>query len=386
MEQPLTKDWEIYKTPKYKTENENIPQWILNEAHLINEALDKNTVTKEEAESGLFEDAEIREMMRKLIKIQYFVEYPLDHMSAEDRGAEIFKLFKQKLKDKNGEEKELADFLAENNQGVSIAMITLDEQTAEAVRYLNNKGVAVAAWIVVDDLEGYWTNTLNVEETIKKTEAVKQWAKDNQLKLTTIGFDSEKPLSYIKAFSRFNVREMIKEIREYRKRVKEKTQTSDPKQQLEDLLGGLKKEGFETEVYVQPKFLKGLLGGIDIKTADRYIEMVYTSMMPSFIREFALKLFKSKDSVAALGLVAGKDTDIPGRDLAGDGKLPHYMTQEELEHDLMSLLDQELDFGERKFTLRDVCLFAINSAPIAAMMTSAMDNAFMDKTHTQNEH
>lgn len=364
--------------PKYASEGRKIPEWIVNEAFLINEALDKNVVTKEEAEKGLETDKEILDMMRKMVDIRYWVEYPAESVDPEKRGEKILELFRQEVEEK-GKKKELADFLAEHRQGVSLAMSTLDDKTAEAIRYLNMKGVPVIGWVTVDDIEGYWTNPANINETVKKTEAIRKWAKEKNLQLIALGFDLEKPLPYLKALSRGNVRELIKQIRSYRAKIKERSKEGDPKKQLSGLLERLKKEGVGTEIYAMPRYLKGILGGMDVRSGDRYIEMLYTSGFPALLKKRGVKLMRSKGAIPGLGIVSGKEKETPGRDLSGTHKLPRHLTQEELENDINQVLDQELDFRNRRFTLRNLYLFALNDARVALMMDGALQKAFSSR-------
>lgn len=367
--------------PKYQVETgSDIPEWMINEAHLISEALDKGTIHQYEAEYGIIEDKEILDVMHSLVNVTYFVEYPPETVAPEKRGDKLLELFHQPTKTEDGREIALADYLAENGQAVSLAMITLDDSTAEAVRYLNEKKVPVIGWVVVEDVEGYWTNRTNMTETIQKTEAVKQWAKENDLDLIGLGFDIEKPLQYLSALSRFNVIELMKEIRNYRRKKEDREPEGDAQFRYRDLIKSVKAEGFETDVYSMPKYTKRILGDMDVRTADRNIEMVYTSTMPA--SRLAMKVMRSEGAIPAFGLVTGKEDETPGRDLTG-GKLPKHLTPEELQADIRTVLDQEIDLNGRKFNLRDLYLFALNDARVALMMTAAVDKAFDSKLPKQ---
>lgn len=369
------------KFTKYQVEDDQLPQWLINEAHLINDALDKGAVTKQEAQEGLVEDREVLEMMRKMIDVKYFVEYSVDTNKPEERGTDLLKLFQQEVT-VEGVTKPLADFLAENRQGVSLAMSTLDDKTAAAVRYLNERGVPVVGWVVVEDVEGYWTNPTNVRETRAKAEQIQKWAKDHQLVLTTLGFDLEKPLEYIKALSHANVREILREMRNYRATVQERAQEGNPRHAMEQLIADLKSQGIGTEVYTMPRFLKRLLGGMDIRTADRYVEMVYSSTAPAVVRSSFANTFRSKDAIAGLGLVSGKDTETPGRNLS-NGFLPPHLSAEELQRDIELVLERDLDLPNRELRVRDLYLFALNDARVALMMDAALRGAFESKAQQQ---
>ena len=169
---------------KYEAESDKLPGWIINEAHLIHEALKKGAATKEEAEGGLIENRELLRMMRRMVQLTFFVEYSRDTARPEERGDKLTELFNQKLPGKEESGKTLADFLAERRYGVSLAMSSLDDKTADAVRLLNTKKVPVVGWVVVDDAEGYWTNPANIKATGEKTEKIRAWAKRHELRLT----------------------------------------------------------------------------------------------------------------------------------------------------------------------------------------------------------
>lgn len=256
--------------PNYEVAAEKpIPSWIENEARLINEALDKNKVTKQEAQEGLTEERELLDMMRKMVEITYYVEYPSDRVAPEKRGRTITDLFKQEFDDKDGTRKNLADFMAKNGQSVSLAMSTLDDETAAAIRYLNEKRIPVAGWVVVENDKGYWTNPGNIIETEKKTQDIRDWAATNKIELAALGFDLEKPLHYLQALSKLNVKQLVNEIRAYRARIKEQSKEGDPKERFAQLIEKLRNEGVKTETYTMPRGMKGLLGGMNFKDADK---------------------------------------------------------------------------------------------------------------------
>ncbi len=365
------------RIPKYRVEDsKKIPEWILNEAYLINEGLDKKVINKTEAQEGLIEDKEILNLMRGLVDIKYFVEYPPESLEGKDRGEALLKLFNQEFTDSSGKKQTLVDYLSENHQAISLAMSSLDDSTAKAVKFLNEKNVPVVGWVVVDDAEGYWTNPTNIEATKLKTEQIKEWAKQHGLKISTIGFDLEKPLEFIKAVAKKNIIETAKEIRKYRKAAKEQeTLHGDSTANLSGYIEQLKREGFKTEIYDMPGFAKPMLGCMDVKNADTTYEMLYTSDFPRALQKRAVHMMKSKGTSPAMGIVTGKEGETPGREFT-KGVLPNHLSEEDLEKNIEALLDVELDFGKRKFTLRNFYLFALNDAKVAMMLEKAMDKAF----------
>ena len=368
------------KLEKYKVKNpNNIPEWIINEAYLINEGLDKNVINKKEAEEGLLEKKEILNLMRGLVNIKYFIEEPQENLKNKKRGEVLMNLFKQEFTNKNGEKQILADYLSNNHQEVSITMSTLDDSTAEAIKFLNSKKVPVTGWVVVDDVEGYWTNPTNVESTKIKTEEIKNWVKKHNLKINTFGFDLEKPIEFMKAVAQKNIIEIIKQIKKYKKETKEqKAIYGDASVNLTKHIEQLKKEGLETEIYNMPRFVKPIFGCMNVKNADTTCEMIYTSDFPNFLQKIIAYLMKTKGTAPALGIISGKEKETPGREYI-KGKLPNHLNEKDLEKNIEAILDMELNFDKRKFTLRNLYLFALNDASVALMLEKAMDKAFENK-------
>jgi len=364
---------------KYQVNNKDeIPEWIVNEAELINQALDRKLVTAKQATEGLTSEEEIAETMKSLLKkmveITYFVEYPPENVDPKNRGGELKKLFSQPMLDDDGSNTTLADYLSSKHASVSLAMSTLDQNTADAIRILNEKKVPVIALVVVEDIEGYWSNPGSLTQTAVKTQEIINWAAENNLDITTLGFDMEKPLPLMKAVTQGHIVEMAKELFRYKQRAKkEKQQFGDPKKRMQGLVESLKEKGFGVEEYMMP--YAAIFGTMQVPSADRRAVMAYTSMFPSFLRKIGVRLLKGTKERAALGIVSGKDNETPGRDLTG-GKLPHHLTHEELKRNLETALNQSIDIGNRQIRFKELYLFALNDARVALMMESALEKSF----------
>jgi len=344
------------RLPKYDVpEGEKAPLWMWSEALLIDEALNKGKITLDEAQKGLFEDSEIADMMRRLVDVNFFVEYANDYVAPEKRGETLMELFKKD---------NLADFLADNNFGVTMAMTRLDENTASVVRYLNDKKVTTTAWIVIEDSEGYWTNKTSIDRTIKKTEAVRKWSKENDLKFKGIGFDLEKPLTYVSAWAQRNLSKIITEEIKYRKNIITGEEAS---KELGQYLNQLHSDKVETEIYTNPRGFKNLLGGIDVRNVDRYYEMTYASGLPKFLRKQGVSILKSNNALAALGIFC-KEGTYPGRDLM-NGNLANeqHLTEDELKANIQTVL--KYNFEKKELSARNISIFALNDDAYTAKTT-----------------
>ncbi|OGC68832.1 hypothetical protein A2415_02710 [candidate division WWE3 bacterium RIFOXYC1_FULL_39_7] len=388
------------RDPAYEVpQDEPVPEWIINEALLINEAIDKGKVTTIRAEAArgeegaIFENKEILEVMKNLVEPCFYIEYPPENLEGQDRGSALLKMFKSKFTDESGKEWEIGDYMADKNEAVSICMSTLDESTAEAIRYLNEKKVPVVAWVVVEDAEGYWTNKTNIKETTLKTDQILEWAKEHDIHLRAVGFDMEKPVNFLSNIAQANIVEMAKALIEYKKNVAEAAKNGDPQVMFDALLHRLNEEGVETEIYTFPRGMKGLLGGMEVTSPDnkRIIEMVYTNGIPTGLQGGAFKLLRSESAIPAFGIASGDETETPGRDFARiseanrtgqplleveKGPIPKHLSEEELGILIDAWLDQEINIGDRTFKSREMYLFAMNNARVALMLSNALEAAF----------
>ncbi len=380
---------EAYKLPADGT----IPDWIINEAYLLNDALDKKIITPDQLQAGrdeggaLFEDSAILEVMRGLASPKMFVELPWENLQGEMRGNALQSLFRQEMTNEDGVAMELGDYLAENGMSLSISMSTLDDETAEAFKYLNEKGVPIVAWVVVEDAEGYWTNAANIPETTLKTEAILSWAEQHNIKLHAVGFDLEKPLQLLSALAQLDIVGMAKEYAKYKR--KERRQ-GYPENELKELIEQVKKRGLQTEAYVFPRPLGPILGGIEAPNVDTTVEMLY--LKPPFPG-----LLRNRNTVPAFGIAArpkleGMEDERPGRDFYAINQVSkgkkledierkpvgekEHLTQAQLDELVETWLDQEIDVKGRTFKIRDVYLFAMNDYRVAKMLATAVNKGF----------
>jgi hypothetical protein len=348
---------ENYRPDKYVvSEGKKWNSWMENEAYLTNEALNKGKITLDQAQNGLTKDIEVTDMMRKLVDVNFFVEYANDVVDPNKRGQVLMDLFKKD---------HLAKYLSDNNFGVTIAMTRLDDKTAKTIKYLNKKKVPVTAWIVLEDEQGYWTNKTTIDETIEKTEAVRKWAKEKHLKFKAIGFDMEKPIQLKSALVQRNLKNFIKEYIKYRK---QGTSVKIARKELSEYVEKLKGEKIQTEAYVNQRFVRMFLGEMSIKrNVDEYVEMDYASFLPRFFKKNAFSLILSNNTSPALGIFC-KENTFPGRNLTGKPieKEPH-LTEDELESNIRTVLG--FNFEKRKLNTKSIRIFALNEDGYTAKTT-----------------
>lgn len=287
------------------------------------------------------------------VKVGFFVEYNKDVVEPEKRGEALMELFKKD---------DLADFLAKNNFEITLAMTRLDDKTAETIKYLNEKKVPVTAWIVLEDNEGYWTNKTNVDKTKEKTEAVKEWAKVNELRFEGIGFDMENPIQLKSALVQMNLRELYKEFKNY---LKTGTNVNEAQRKLGEYIDKLKSENIQTEAYLNPAFARFVLGEKNIgKNVHSIVELDYMSFVPKYLRKHILPFFLRENKTPTLGIYCEEGT-FPGRNLTGKPitKEPH-LTREELKANIKSIFD----FNKKRSSdkqIEKIMIFTLNSFGVA---------------------
>lgn len=215
----------------------------------------------------------------------------------------------------------LAQYLAEHEYGVSIAMLQLNADLVRVIRLLNAWKVPVTAWVVLGDLAGYWTNAANIAETADRTQEVISWARNNRLTIDTFGFDLEMPISFARALSMDGVGGAVRELFRFWR-----VRASDAQQQFEILVRRVQ-ESYKVECYVAPRPLYPLLtGGLRVPEGVSAVEMLYSSVFRHAVR------FRDPNRSPAFGVYSAYGNVNPGRDLGA--KRRRFLNVLDFERDL----------------------------------------------------
>jgi len=345
-----------------------------NEAYLINDAVDKGIMDAREISEKIFQDKDMIDLMGKVFQTTLFVEFPKENIKeGENRGVLLQDLFNKKIGDTI-----LAEYLSENNYSISLAMSTLDNETAEAIRVLNRWNVPVTFWVVTDDEHGYWLNRGNIDNIVDKTRRTIEWAKKQDLKIQRIGLDYEVPLDLMKAVSKGDFRGIIFEISTYLKQIRgQKEKLGDPEVFLKTEIDKMREEyGVDVEAYISAQPLRALVSSLlnkDKNFSGRKIPMVYTSGLSKFAKFLARAFISSKES-PALGIIGRVEGQTPGRDLSG--KLPKHLTNEELVDDWLSILKKRIDIKNMNLHLREGYIFALDSVDALIDIQNSKEKSF----------
>lgn len=355
-------------------------------AHMINSAIKQEIITSEYASNEMFwnqeisDKQEIIEIGKKMFRINFFMEYSEEHetfsktdKTIADRGLVLQEELTKTDKDGNS----MLSTLEKHNGGVSIAMITRDEETAKAFKMLNDRNIPITAWIVTDDEYGYWAHKGNVGRIIDETRDVLKWAKENDIKLERIGMDLEIPIQLSRAIFSINPKNIAKESIRYLKSFlfKENPNTvfSRELKKIQDEYPEI-----EIETYVAAKEIRRVVGWSMLKTPEyinKAFPMVYTS---SVSNKFSKKLIRNSPirELMALGILGKSRTSRPGRDLWGRKPKPN-MSYKQLQEAIYTYLDSSiLDIEKFMYLRGEGYVFALEDVSAVLQTQQALEDAF----------
>src|SRR6185436_11927222 len=89
----------------------------------------------------------------------------------------------------------VADHLARTGSAVSMGILDLTPERAAVVRDLEQRGVPVTAWLLLEVQHGYWLNADNPGHGRERYRETMAWAERERLRLHRIGLDIEFPRS-----------------------------------------------------------------------------------------------------------------------------------------------------------------------------------------------
>lgn len=311
------------------------------------------------------------------VNVVYYVELPVEIVRPDQRGKMLTSLITQPMTSEEFSPR-LVDHLANGGNGISLALSDIDEDTAAAIRILNESNVPVIGWVVLPDNLGYWTNAANVEETRRVVENIFRKTERYNIRLAGLGFDSEIPISLSRAFNQINPRcpstiwDYFIALEAYRKaKINERQKYGDPQRNMDTLLWLLRERGITTETYVMTGVGEFLFNQLRIES-DRTVEMLYTSTAPRILQPLILGLMRNRRTIPALGIYSGIKNQEPGRDLCA-GKMPGHLSYTDLLEDLRVLMRQGVisPRGE-KLGLRQTYLFALNHPSVVTDMERAL--------------
>ena len=181
------------------------------------------------------------------------------------------------------DERLIAD-LIEMNASLSLGILDLSAERAQAVRKLNQAGVPVVAWLLLPKEQGYWFNLYNAPQALARYQEFMHWTAQEDLSWDGIGLDIEPDIREMTQLAERNwsalpgILRRAVDIKGHREAIGV----------YNDLVSQIRRDGYRVDSYQFPfiaderrvgsTFLQRLAGLVDIP-ADREVWMLYTSFV-----------------------------------------------------------------------------------------------------------
>ncbi|MDP4014513.1 MAG: hypothetical protein U0990_07970 [Candidatus Nanopelagicales bacterium] len=190
--------------------------------------------------------------------------------------------------------------------GISMAMLDLSAERAQAIRALEARGIEVTAWLLLDPADGYWLNADNAEKALGRFRELDAFAHENDLRLARVGLDIEPPRKDLDELIHDGLPALVRLIRRRRSRA-----TIDAAESAyAQLCEAIRRTGRSVETYCIPlildevragsTLLRRVLGIVDAPADDR-VPMAYSTYLG---RALALAFLRG-NRAAAIGVTGG---------------------------------------------------------------------------------
>lgn len=199
--------------------------------------------------------------------------------------------------------------------GVSLGLLDLSAERAEAVRFLNRAGIPVIAWQLLPKEQGYWFNIGNVTQAVQRYEAFRRWTAEYDLRWDGVGLDIETDIREMQGVLEDRARLLPVLL----KRVLDSGQLRGAQRDYAALVARIRADGYRVDSYQMPfivderrigsTVLQKLFAVVDL-AVDREVLMLYSS----FYRPYgAAVLWSYGRDAQSVGIgVTGGGVDIPG--------------------------------------------------------------------------
>ena len=204
----------------------------------------------------------------------------------------------------------LLDLLSGTGASISMAMLDLDPLRAEVIARLNRAGVAVTAWLVLEEQQGYWLTADNADQAHCRYVLVRDWAAQHELALEAVGLDVEIPLADTLDLLRQGRKALWRLIRGRRSRQELRLAAA----RYTALLQAITSDGFRSETYqyffilddrlARSTLLQRVLGIVDLD-ADREVLMLYRSAFPGPLGAALVDVFGPEAGGIGVGITGG---------------------------------------------------------------------------------
>lgn len=223
------------------------------------------------------------------------------------------------------------DFLVRSHATVSMGILDLAPARSAIMRRLEERGVAVTAWLLLDVADGYWLNADNPERARARYVETVEWAGREGLQLRRIGLDIEFPRAdaeLLMAAPRSGLLTLLR-------RRRAASQVCAAEEAYRKLVAEIRRSGRKVETYHFPHLLdervarstllRRTLALVDIP-ADTEVFMLYAS----YLGRSGARVYFADAPCIALGVTGG------GVNAGKPEKLQHLLSWERLEQDLLA--------------------------------------------------
>ena len=204
----------------------------------------------------------------------------------------------------------LAALLAEHGCSVAMALIDLSPDRADVVRALTTAGVPVTAWLVLDELDGYWLTLDNVQLARDRWRQIRAWMAAEKLEFARVGLDIEAPHDDAVGLVEAPFLTLARLIWLRRTR----RQWREAMDDLHRLVQEVRADIGEIETYQFPiiaderaarsTLLQRILGIADVRV-DREVLMLYRSILPAPWGETLIDAYGERAEAIAIGITGG---------------------------------------------------------------------------------
>ena len=204
----------------------------------------------------------------------------------------------------------LLSLLQRCGASISMAMLDLSDTRRRVLAALNQRGIPVTAWLVLEPDEGYWLTADNADLGHRRYLRVRDWAWQAGLELEAVGLDIEIPLDDSVALLEQRARALWRLFRGRRSR----QALEQARSRYAALLEQIHADGFRSETYqyfvilddrlARSTLLQRVLGIVDL-APDREVLMLYRSLLPDPLGELLVEVFGAEAQGIAVGITGG---------------------------------------------------------------------------------
>ncbi len=170
---------------------------------------------------------------------------------------------------------------------VSLAITDLSTTRAAAVRFLNEAGIPVVAWLLLPEADGYWFSSKNAALARQRWRDVLAWTHTEELRWDGVGLDAEvdmRDVELLAADGRSRLKFLLS-------RLGARSEMRRARDQYRQLVDEVRDAKIPAEHYLIPilfdehaagsTLVQWLTGIVDMP-ADRHVPMLYTSLFRKF--------------------------------------------------------------------------------------------------------